>query len=112
MTGNLISNHGLFSSYESQQGAANGQDSWGVYQGRTGLWAVGSWLTRRLPQPKASTALDLGITNSLISGRFVALRNLGLLISDLSALLLRTLAVGRRRQSESIGVALDMEQGS
>ena len=28
---------------------------------------------------------------------------------DLSALLLRTLAVGRRQQSESIGVALDME---
>ena len=30
---------------------------------------------------------------------------------DLSALLLWTLAVGRRRQSESIGVALDMEKG-
>ena len=28
---------------------------------------------------------------------------------DLSALLLRTLAVGRRQQSESVGVALDME---
>ena len=28
---------------------------------------------------------------------------------DLSALLLRTLAVGRRQQSESIKVALDME---
>ena len=28
---------------------------------------------------------------------------------DMSALLLRTLAVGRRQQSESIGVALDME---
>ena len=25
--------HGLFSSYEGQQGAANGQDSWGVFQG-------------------------------------------------------------------------------
>ena len=28
---------------------------------------------------------------------------------DLSALLLRTLAVGRRQQSESIGVTFDME---
>ena len=31
-----------------------------------------------------------------------------LLERDLSALLLRALAVGRRQQSESIGVALDM----
>ena len=30
---------------------------------------------------------------------------------DLSALLLRTLAVGRRSQSESIGVAFEMEIG-
>ena len=30
---------------------------------------------------------------------------------DLSTLLLRTLAVGRQQQSESIGVALDMEYG-
>ena len=29
----LISDHGLFSSYEGQQGTANGQDSWGVFQG-------------------------------------------------------------------------------
>ena len=37
----------------------------------------------------------------------------GLTISggDLSASFLRTLAVGRRQQSESIEVALDMEQG-
>ena len=37
----LISDHGLCSSYESQQGAANGQDSWGVFQGCTGLWTAG-----------------------------------------------------------------------
>ena len=30
-----MSDYGLFSSYESQQGAANGQDSWGVFQGYT-----------------------------------------------------------------------------
>ena len=33
----LTSNRGLFSFYEGQQGAANGQDSWGVFQGCTGL---------------------------------------------------------------------------
>ena len=29
----LISDHGLFSSFEDQQGAANEQDSWGIFQG-------------------------------------------------------------------------------
>ena len=28
-----MSDHGLFSSYDGQQRAANGQDSWGVIQG-------------------------------------------------------------------------------
>ena len=28
----LISDHGLSSSYESRQGAANGQDSWGFFR--------------------------------------------------------------------------------
>ena len=40
----------------------------------------------------------------------VALRNMDLLIkTDWSVTLLRTLALGRRQQSESIEVALDME---
>ena len=33
----LISDHCLFSSYEGRLGAANGKDSWGVFQGCTGL---------------------------------------------------------------------------
>ena len=33
----LISDHDLFSSYDGQLGAANGQHTWGVYQGCTGL---------------------------------------------------------------------------
>ena len=33
----LISGHGLFSSYEGQLRAANGQDSGGIVQGCTGL---------------------------------------------------------------------------
>ena len=106
----LISDHGLLSSYESQQGAANRQDSWGVFQGCTGLSKAGCWFARRLHQLKGSTTMDLGISIFLISALRVALRNLGFLIkTDLSALLLRTLAVGRRQHFESIEVALDME---
>ena len=60
--------------------------------------------------------MDLGISIFLISERCVALRNFDLLDQNwfdrnLSVLLLRTLVVGRRQQSESIEVALDMEQG-
>ena len=33
LRGNLISDHGLISSYESQQGAANGQDAKGFFRG-------------------------------------------------------------------------------
>ena len=64
---NLISDHGLFSSYEGQHGSANGQDSLGLFQGCTGLWTAGCWLARRLHQLKASTTMDLGISIFLIS---------------------------------------------
>ena len=57
--------------------------------------------------------MDLGISIFIIFVRCVALRNLELLIKTggnvLSDLLLRTLVVGRRQQSESIEAALDME---
>ena len=33
----LISDHNMFCFYESQQGAANEQESWGVFRGCTGL---------------------------------------------------------------------------
>ena len=33
----LISDRGLFSSYEGQQGAANGQDSWGFFRDAHGF---------------------------------------------------------------------------
>ena len=69
MRGKLISDHGLFCSYESQQGEANGQDSWDVFQGCTGLWTTGYWIRRRLHQLKVSTVMDLAITT---------LRNLGI----------------------------------
>ena len=52
-------------STREQQGAANRQDSWGFFKD-TGLWTVGCWLARRLHQLKASTTMDLGISNSLL----------------------------------------------
>ena len=76
----LISDHGLFFSYESQQEAANRQDSWSPFKGCTGLWTAGCWLARLLHQFKASTTMDLGISIFLIFLICVALRNLGLLI--------------------------------
>ena len=83
----------------------------GVFQGCTGLWKAGCWLVRRLRQRKASTTMDLGISIFLISYGLVKLElvDQNRLERDFSALLLRTLAVGRQQQSESIEVALDME---
>ena len=37
LRGRLVSDHGLLSLYESQQEAANGQDSWSVFQGCTDI---------------------------------------------------------------------------
>ena len=51
----MISDHGLFSSFEGRQGAANGQGSWTC------------WLTRRLHQLKALTTMDLDISIFFIS---------------------------------------------
>ena len=48
------------------KGAANGQDSWGVFQGCSGLWTAGCWLARRLHQLKASTTMALRISFFLI----------------------------------------------
>ena len=87
----------------------------GLFQGCTGLWTYRCWLARRLHQLKASTTMDLGMYfNFPYFCTMCSLEKLGLvdqnwLERNLSALLLRTLAVGRRQQSESIEVALDME---
>ena len=54
----LISDHGQVSSYEGPQGAANGQDVWGGFQGCIGAWTAGCWHARRLHELKASTAMD------------------------------------------------------
>ena len=53
--GKLMSDHGLFSSYESQQGAANGQDSWGFFRDAQGFGRLDSGspagLTSSRPPP-------------------------------------------------------------
>ena len=111
-----MSDHGLFLPTRATRSGERA-NSWGVFQGCTGLWTAGCcWLARRLHQLKASTTtMDLGIFSIfLISGTMCGLEKLGLvdqnwLEHNLSALSLRTLVVGRRQQSKSIEVALDME---
>ena len=75
---------------------------------------AGCWLARRLQQLKASNTMDLGISIFLIFYTMCSLEKHGIVASKLvgtclSDLLLRTLVVGRRQQSESIEAALDME---
>ena len=54
LRGKVISDHGMFSSYEDQQGAANGQDSCGIFSGMRR--ALDGWMLARAP---ASPAQDL-----------------------------------------------------
>ena len=55
LTGKMI-DHGMCSSFKGQQGAVNRRDSWGAFQGCTGLWTAGCWLARRHHEHNASTA--------------------------------------------------------
>ena len=53
----LISDHGLFSSYEDQQGAANRQDSWGFFRdaqsfGRLNAGSRASFTSKHGPNRK------------------------------------------------------------
>ena len=82
--GKLISDHGLSSSYESQQGAADGQDSWSVFQGCT--WLFGrrvdagprASFTGSSPPPPWTSVLQL--SSLFLHHRRVALKDSGLLI--------------------------------
>ena len=109
----MIADHDHFSSYEGHK-----ERRTGMIRGAFSRMhkALDGWMLprARLHQLKTSTTMDLGISVFLIFVRCVALRNLDLLIKTgwsviLSALLLKTLVVGRRQHSESIEVALDME---
>ena len=74
-----MSDHGPFSSYEGHKERRTGVRFVGLFQGCTGLWTAGCWLTRRLYQLKASTTMDLGISIFLLSVQSAASRNLNLL---------------------------------
>ena len=55
----LVSGHGLFSSYEDQQGAANGQDSWDFFRdaqgfGRVDAGSRSGFISSRSPPPWTS----------------------------------------------------------
>ena len=75
-----MSDHGLFSSYENQQGAANGQDSWGFFREAQGFRRLddgsrAGFTSSRPPPPWTSVFHFFSF-----SVRCVALRNLDLLI--------------------------------
>ena len=74
-----MSDHGIFFPTRASRSGERARFV-GLFQGCTGLWTAGCWLARRLPQLKASTTMNLGISIFLISVRCVALRNLDLLI--------------------------------
>ena len=62
----LVSGHGLFSSYEDQQGAANGQDSWDFFRDAQGFGRMDAGSRAGfISSIKAPTAMDLGISISL-----------------------------------------------
>ena len=109
-----MSDHGHFSSYKGHKERRTGKIR-GAFQGCTGLWTAGCWLARRLHQLKAPPPR----TSVFQFPYFCTMRGLdklgfvdqNWLERNLSSLLLRTLVVGRRQQSESIEAALDMQQG-
>ena len=111
----LMSDHGLFSSYEGLQGTANRQDSGGFFRDAQGFGRLDAGSRARFTSSRPPPPWTSVFKFSLFLYDVWALRNMDLLIkTDWSvvyplALLLRTLAMSRRQQSESIEVALDME---
>ena len=108
------SDHDLFSSYLGQQGAVNGQDSWGFFRdaqdfGRLDAGSRAGFTSSRPPPPWTSVFFSHFFFCMMCGLEKLGLVDQNWLERDLSALLLRTLAVSRRQQPESIEVALDME---
>ena len=109
-----MSNHGLISSYEGHKERRTGKIRGAFSRMHR---ALDGWMLARAPASLAQGLHHHGpwYFNFLIFVQCGALRNLDLLVDQnwlkrsLSGLLLRTLVVGRRQQSESIEVALDME---
>ena len=108
-----MSDHGHFSSYEGHKERRTGKIR-GAFSGMHR--ALDGWMLARAPASPAQGLYHHGprYFNFSYFCTICGLENLDLLIKDwlerkLSALLLRTLVVGRRQQSELIEVALDME---
>ena len=108
-----MSDHGHFSSYDGQQGAANGQDSWGFFRDAQDVGRLDASLrvgfTCSRPPPPWTSVFQFSLFLYMCSLEKLGLVDQNWLERNLSALLLRTLAVGRRQQSESIEVTLDIE---
>ena len=63
----LISDHGLFSFYEGQQGAANGQDLWDFFRDAQGLRLDADSRAGFTQLKVSTTTVDLGISILFIS---------------------------------------------
>ena len=109
-----MSDHGLFSFYEGQQGAANGQDSWGFLRDAQGFGRLDAGsradFTSTKPPPPWTTVIQFPYCYTMYGLEKLGQVDQTCLERDLSDLLPRTLAVGRRQQFESIEVALDIMQ--
>ena len=109
----LISDHGLFSSSEDQQGAAKGQDSWGFFKDAHGFERLdaGSHAdsTSSRPPPPLISVLNFPYFCTMCGLEKLGLVDQNCLEPILPTLLVRTQVVVRRQQSESIEAALDME---
>ena len=109
-----LSDHGHFFSYEGHKERRTGKNR-GTFSRMHKLWTAGCWLARRLHQLDISIFLIFKrkIRTHLDLLTMCGLEKLGTIVDqnwlerNLSALLLRTLVVGRRQQSESIEAALN-----
>ena len=108
-----MSDHGLFSFYEGHKERRTGENH-GGFSGMYRAWD--GWMLARAPASPAQGLYYHGprYFNFPYLCTMCGLEEVGLVDQNwleryLSTLLLRTLAVGRRQQPESIEVALDME---
>ena len=79
---NLISDHGLFSSYEGQQGAANGRDSWGFFRDSQGFGRLDAGSRADFTSSSPPTTMDLGISFLLLSVLMRGLEKPGLFVDQ------------------------------
>ena len=104
LEGKFLSDHGLLSTYKGQQGATNGQDSCGViFSDAQGFGQLDAGSRAGFTSSRPPLSCTQVSRCSLFLHATCGLRKLGLVNQngserDLSALLLRTLAFGRRQQ--------------